>query len=124
MAPSESPAQPLLARIVAATHRKLAGQRALLSAVTLALVALAALVSLRATIREDLGALLPDDRSEAGRNFALFSGTPLARRVLVSLTAGPGASDDALAAAADLVEAKLVQPLFSPPPPPGGPTEL
>ena len=124
MAPSESPAQPRLERVVSAIHRRLTGRRALLSSVTLALVVLAAVVSLRATIREDLGALLPDDRSEAGRNFALFSSTPLARRVLVSLTARPGASDDALAAAADLVESQLVPPLFSPPPPPGGPAEV
>ncbi len=124
MARSDSPVEPFLERIVSATHRRLAGRRALLSAVTLGLVLLAALVSLSATIREDLGGLLPDDRSEAGRNFALFSGTPLARRVLVSLTAAPGAADGALAAAADLLEAKLVPPLFAPPPPAGGPTEL
>jgi predicted exporter len=118
------PAEPFLSRVVAATHRRLAGRRVLLAAVTLALVGLAALVSLRASIREDLGALLPDDRSEAGRNFALFSSTPLARRVLVSLSAAPGVSEEALAAAADLVEARLGPPLFSPPPPAGGPTEL
>ena len=117
-------AQPLLERAVAALHRRLAGRRILLSSVTLALVLLAGLVSLRATIREDLGALLPDAHSDAGRDFALFSGTPLARRVLVSLTAEPGAADGALAAAADLVESRLVPPLFSPPPPAGGPAQL
>jgi len=116
--------QPLLARIVSAIHRRLAGRRALLSAVMIALVVVAALVSLRATIREDLGALLPDNRSDAGRDFALFSGTPLARKVLVSLTAQPGTSEDILAAAADRVESMLAPPLFSPPPPPGEPMEV
>ena len=116
--------EPFLARIVAATHRRLAGRRALLSGVTLALVVVAALISLRATIREDLGALLPDSHSDAGRDFALFSGTPLARRVLVSLSAAPGVSPEALAAAADQVEALLVPPLFSPPPGAGGPLEV
>jgi len=118
------PAPPRLARIVMAIHRRLAGRRALLVTVTLACVVVAALISTRATLREDLGALLPDSRSDAGRDFALFSSTPLARKVLVSLTALPGASDDALAAAADRVEALLVPPLFSPPPPAGGPTQL
>jgi len=89
-----------------------------------ALVAIAAVVSMRANIREDIGALLPDDRSAAGRDFALFSGTQLARRVLVSLSAAPGVSEEVLAAAADKVEAMLAPPLFSPPPPPGGPAEL
>jgi len=117
-------AAPLLARVVTTAHRRFAGRRALLSGVTLALVVVAALVSLRATIREDLGALLPDDRSDAGRNFALFSSTPLARKVLVSLSAQPGVSEDALAAAADRIESMLAPPLFSPPPPPGGPTEV
>ena len=130
MAPSEShapdgrvPEEPLLARIVTAIHRRFAGRRALISGVMLALVVVAALVSLRATIREDLGALLPDNRSAAGRDFALFSSTPLARKVLVSLTAQPGVSEDALVAAADRVESMLAPPLFSPPPPSGGPTE-
>ncbi len=129
MAPSKPsapgvPAQPLLARIVTAIHRRLAGRRALLATMTLAFVAVAAMMSLRANLREDLGALLPDDRSAAGRDFALFSGTPLARRVLVSLSAGPGVPEAALADAADRVEALLAPPLFSSPPAPGGPSEV
>jgi predicted exporter len=118
------PPPPPLARVVAAIHRRLAGRRALLVTVTLLFVAAAALQSTRATVREDLGALLPDDRSDAGRDFALFSGTPLARRVLVSLTAGPGVSEAALGAAADRVEAMLAPPLFSTPPAPGGPAAV
>lgn len=118
------PEDPLLARIVTAIHRRLTGRRALLSSVMLALVVVAALISLRATIREDLGALLPDIRSDAGRDFALFSSTPLARKVLVSLSALPGVSEEILAPAADRVESMLGPPLFSPPPPPGGPTEV
>ncbi len=118
------PAESRFARFVTATHRTFAGRRALLSGVTLALVVVATLIALRATVREDLGALLPDDRSDAGRDFALFSGTPLARKVLVSLTAGPGAAEGVLATAADRIESMLSLPLFSPPPPPSGPTEL
>jgi hypothetical protein len=112
-----APSSPLLARIVTGIHHRLAGRRAPLAAAMLVIVAVAALISLRATIREDVGALLPDDRSAAGRDFALFSGTQLARRVLVSLSAAPGVSEEVLAAAADEVEARLVPPLFSPPPP-------
>lgn len=118
------PEQPLLARFVTATHHRLAGRRALLSGVTLALVVVAALFSLRATVREDIGALLPDDHSETGRDFSLFSSTPLARKVLVSLTARPDVPEGVLAAAADRVESMLAPPLFSPPPPRGGPSEI
>jgi predicted exporter len=118
------PATPLLAALVAAVHRRLAGHRALLVAAMVLLVGAAGLISARATLREDLGALLPDDRSDAGRDFALFSATPIARRVLVSVTAAPGVPEEVLAAAADGVEATLGPPLFAPPPAAAGPAEV
>jgi predicted exporter len=90
----------------------------------LALAAAAGLVASRATVREDLGAMLPDDRSAVGRDFALFSGTPLARTVLVALVAQPGAAAGALDEAAERVETTLGPPLFSPRQAPPDPAQV
>ncbi|HWR96913.1 MAG TPA: hypothetical protein VN317_00670, partial [Candidatus Methanoperedens sp.] len=119
--PAAPPADSPLARITERLHRRLAGRRRALAAVMLALAAAAGLVASRATVREDLGALLPDDRSAVGRDFALFSGTPLARTVVVALVAQPGAAAGALDEAAERVETTLGPPLFSARPAPPDP---
>ncbi len=122
--PGALPADSPLARIAERLHRRLVGRRRALVVAMLALVAAAGLVAARATVREDLGAMLPDDRSAVGRDFALFSGTPLARTVLVALVAQPGAAAGALDEAAGRVEATLGPPLFSPRPAPPDPAQV
>ncbi|HEY6000657.1 MAG TPA: hypothetical protein VI078_15325, partial [bacterium] len=122
--PAVPPADSPLARLFERLHRRLAGRRAVLAAAMLALVAAAALVAARATIREDIGAMLPDERSAVGRDFELFSGTPLARTVLVALVAQPGTAAGALDEAAQRVEAALGPPLFSPRPSPPDPAHV
>ncbi len=100
------PSFPVFARL----YRFFSGRRRVLLAGTAILIAAAGLAIRNLELREDIGAMLPDDSSDVARDFQALQSAPFTRKVAITLTGGPGTEPAALAAAADRLAAALISP--------------
>ena len=82
-------------------YRLLGPRRKALYAATLLLVAVSFLAASRASIQEDIVAMLPDDGSQVDRDFKLLQLAPFTRNVVITLTAKDAADPAQLTAATD-----------------------
>ncbi|MBP2673539.1 MAG: exporter [Deltaproteobacteria bacterium] len=100
------PSFPVFARL----YRLLSGRRRTLLAVTLVLIAAAGLAVRNLELREDIESMLPDDDSNVARDFRSLQSAPFTRKIVITLTGGPGTETAALAAAADRLAGALLSP--------------
>lgn len=91
----------------------LARRRPLLYCATFAVIILAALILRNIRMNEDIKPLLPDDRSEAAKDFALLQKAPFSDKVLVSLRGDPGTGKKELTDAADMLSRAMTPPYFT-----------
>jgi uncharacterized protein len=84
-------------------YRYLSVRRKPLYIVTLLIIALSCVVSMRAHIEEDIVAMLPDDGSDVAKDFHLLQMAPFTRKVIVTLKTNNPADPAALTGAADRV---------------------
>ena len=91
----------------------LSRHRLLLYCATFAVILLAALVLKNITMNEDIAPLLPDDQSEAAKDFALLQKTPFANKVLINLKGSPGTGRKELTDTADRMSAAMTSPYFT-----------
>jgi uncharacterized protein len=82
-------------------YRRLCGHRKMLFAATALVVALGALATSKAQIREDIVAMLPDDGSQTALDFQLLQLAPFTRKIVITLKTGKGMDVRELTAAAD-----------------------
>ena len=64
-------------------------------------------------MNEDIAPLLPDDRSEAAKDFALLQKTPFANKVLINLRGSAGTSKKELTETADRMSLAMTLPYFT-----------
>ncbi|HAD04624.1 MAG TPA: transporter [Desulfuromonas sp.] len=91
-------------------YRFFAPRRRLLYGLTLTLLLGGAIALTSVHLTEDIGAMLPDDGSQAATDFHLLQQAPFVSRIVIQLQ-GEAGSD--LSAAADQLAAQLTPPLFS-----------
>jgi len=110
---------------VAALYAFFSGRRRLLAGLVLVLwaVSLAVLSTMR--VDEDIRAMIPDEPSEAARQFRLLQQSPLSGKLLIQVSAGEGVSTSALLTAVDRLAQAMGPPRFrrvltGPPVTPGG----
>jgi uncharacterized protein len=87
--------------------------KVLLYSATFAVILLAALVLRNIKMNEDIAPLLPDDRSEAAKDFALLQKTPFANKVLINLKGSAGTSKKELTETADRMSLAMTLPYFT-----------
>lgn len=88
-------------------YRFLSRRRKALFAVTLVIVALSFFAASRASIQEDIVAMLPDDGSQVDRDFKLLQLAPFTRNVVITLTAKEAVDPAQLTGAADALAQAL-----------------
>jgi uncharacterized protein len=88
-------------------YRFLSRRRKVLFGATLLVVALSFLAASRASIQEDIVAMLPDDGSKVDRDFKLLQLAPFTRNVVITLTAKEAGDPARLTEAADILAQAL-----------------
>ncbi len=91
----------------------LARRRPWLYLAAFAVIIIAAFILRNIRMNEDIRPLLPDDRSEAAKDFALLQKAPFSDKVLVSLKGGPGTGKKELTDAADMLSRAMKPPYFT-----------
>jgi uncharacterized protein len=96
----------------AVAYRYFAGRRALLFGATLALLGLCAALSFSLHMQADIATMLPDRDSRVASDFRLLQEAPFARKLVITVTAGPGTDGAALGPAVDRLTGALDPQLF------------
>ncbi|HOW53165.1 MAG TPA: MMPL family transporter [Syntrophorhabdaceae bacterium] len=99
--------------VFSSLYSHLARRRPLLYCATFAVIILAAFILRNIRMNEDIKPLLPDDRSEAAKDFALLQKAPFSDKVLVSLKGDPGTGKKELTDAADMLSRAMTPPYFT-----------
>lgn len=89
------------------------GQKLILYLATLGVAAVSIVALSQIEVREDIRSMLPDDRSEAAKDFELLQKAPLSRKVIVNLSGASETSPEELTAAADRLAESMNPPFFS-----------
>lgn len=87
--------------------------RALLYCAAFAAILFAAFILKNIKMNEDIAPLLPDDQSEAAKDFALLQKSPFANKVVINLEGSPNVSKKELTATADRLTEAMTGPYFS-----------
>ena len=104
---------PGIGDFIAGAYRRLAPRRAWLYAVTLVLLALSGWAATRLQLQENIATMLPDGKGGVAEDFRLLQEAPFARKVVISVDAGPQADPAALPGAVDRLAAALDPALFT-----------
>ncbi len=91
----------------------LARRRLLLYCATFAVIILAAFILRNIKMNEDIKPLLPDDRSEAAKDFTLLQKAPFSDKILINLKGDPGTGRKELTNAADMLSRAMTPPYFT-----------
>lgn len=88
-------------------------RRKMLFALVCVLTLLLVFLALRAPVREDIGAMIPDSSPELHETFRALSNAPFMRMVLVELSIENGNDADALHASVNVMAEAMQEPKFS-----------
>lgn len=102
-----------IADFIAGAYRRLARHRTALFVVTLLLLALSGWAATRLKLQENIATMLPDGHGGVAEDFHLLQEAPFARKVVISVDAGPKADPATLPAAVDKLAAALDPSLFT-----------
>ena len=99
--------------IFSSLYSFLSRRRVLLYCATFVVILLAAFVLRNIKMNEDIAPLLPDDRSEAAKDFALLQKAPFANKVLINLRGTAETGKKELTETADRMSAAMTPPYFT-----------
>lgn len=86
--------------------------RPVLFIVTILVIMASAFMTRNGGMNEDISTMLPDGEGRAASDFALLEQTPFSRKGIISLSAAPGVSTEALLQATDRLAASMKPPFF------------